>query len=231
MASGGDQPDGNDEINKPSTSQVRDEPDISRNISRRGPFSDFRDNIEIPAREDVINETNGLYLQHLAREISELGMELGNQLRDSRFFTRPSNLRSLRELADRFAESPQRQWVLEQAQNVDLDSLNSQNFQQLLNGLFQEDGATWERVLVLFYFCTDLSIRAIQEKFINYFVRIYNWTTVFFSGRFSYWIQQQGGWSAVLGSPVDYTITAKLSLLGVCCATVLALCYFLKSKK
>lgn len=64
-------------------------------------------------------------------------------------------------------------------------------------GVFKEGGVTWERVLVLFYFCTDLSIRALKEKIVEYFFWIYNWTTLYITRQLSVWIEQEGGWVRV----------------------------------
>ncbi|KAJ8958642.1 hypothetical protein NQ318_016367, partial [Aromia moschata] len=142
--------------------------------------------------QDIVDETNSLYFYHLARQIAEVGLQF--PVENMEYTTPPRNARSLQALANRFVISPQRRWVHEQAQNVDLESLNFNTFQQLLIGLFQEGGITWERVLVLFYFCTDLSIRALQEKLIECFIRLYNWTTYYIRNRLSIWIQEQGGW-------------------------------------
>ncbi|KAF7264236.1 hypothetical protein GWI33_000443 [Rhynchophorus ferrugineus] len=153
-------------------------------------------------------------MKHLGLQASQINPTL------SRYRPGYWNVRNLKTLAADFAQSPQRNWVYEQAQNVDLDSLNFLTFQQLLNGLFEEGGFTWERVLVLFYFCTDISIRAFQEKLVSHFLDIYNWTTVFLSGRFSAWIDSQGGWGTVLHQSANYVSSGAAAAVAFCLAVV-----------
>ncbi|XP_030753432.1 uncharacterized protein LOC115880361 [Sitophilus oryzae] len=205
-------------------------PRPQRSVNRRlNPGYYLQDNLENPPSRETVHEANALYLLMLREQMQELGLEIA-QIDPALGRHRPGfwNARNLRALAGQFAQSPQRLWVYEQAQNVDLDSLNFITFQQLLNGLFEEGGVTWERVLVLFYFCTDLSVRAFQEKFINHFLDIYNWTTVFLSGRFSSWVESQGGWGTVLHRSVNYV--TGTTLVVVCCLAIAAGFWYLKRR-
>lgn len=71
----------------------------------------------------------------------------------------------------------------------------------LMEHLFQQEGGvTWERVIVLFFFCTDISIRALQEQLIRQFQRIQDWTTRFIQETVCTWVELEGGW-------VSYKIT------------------------
>ncbi|XP_023309715.1 bcl-2-like protein 1 [Anoplophora glabripennis] len=211
---------------RPSTSTHNPNENIE-NINRYDRlFNIFRESDQLVASQNVIDETNRLYLYHLTDQMAGAGLRF--PFEDRQYLVIPHNASSLQILVNRFALSPQRRWVHEQAQNVDLDSLNFITFQQLMYGLFQEGGVTWERVLVLFYFCTDLSIRALQEKFVDYFIRIYNWTTSYITRRLSVWVEQEGGWGVVLQTSVDYA--RNFSILGVCAIGVLLMCLYIRSR-
>ncbi|KAJ8974321.1 hypothetical protein NQ317_010917, partial [Molorchus minor] len=159
-------------------------------------FGDIRLDAEDIASQAVIDETNRLYFFHLVRQMLKTRQEFPFEFNEYTII--PQNARSFQVLANHFASSTQRWWVYNQAQNVDIRTLNFNTFQLLVYGLFQKSVATWERVLVLFYFCTDLSIRALREKLLDCFIRLYNWTTCYISSKLSAWVERQGGWDAVL---------------------------------
>lgn len=101
----------------------------------------------------------------------------------------------LRTVSQEFSQTPMRQWVREQAARAPLEQLDFQAFSQLLYGLFQEGGVTWERIVVLFYFCTDLAARAISESLPLRFQMIVEWSLQFFAGdRMIQWVFDHGGW-------------------------------------
>lgn len=133
-------------------------------------------------------------------------------------------------MSDQFARSPMRQWVQEQADSVSLQYLDFNSFSDLLYGLFQEGGVTWERVLVLFFFCADVSIRAFREKLQGQFHDIISWSLQFISGKqFTQWIQDNGGWARVLQSSVDQAY--KLAIIGFCTFGMLAFAAYLWKNK
>ncbi|XP_022920791.1 uncharacterized protein [Onthophagus taurus] len=183
------------------------------------------DEIMFSASHDIIDESHRLYKYHLRREALLSGFSVPEYVIHGRY---PEHMNALIELADRFRASPQRLWVHDQAQNVDLESLNFQSFQDLLDGLFQEGGVTYERVLVLFFFCTDLTIRAFSEKLLEYFHRINQWITSYIGNRLSLWIEEQGGWGAVLHHSV--TTVTKYAFMTFCCLGIIALAIYIKSK-
>lgn len=107
----------------------------SPNEIRCDRFNIPRENNQIVASQNVIDETNRLYIYHLAEELARVGLRF--PFEDRQYLVVPQNASSLQALANHFAISPQRRWVHEQAQNVDWDSLNFNTFQQLMYGLFQ----------------------------------------------------------------------------------------------
>ena len=58
----------------------------------------------------------------------------------------------------------------------------------------QEGGVTSERVVVLFFFCSDLAIRALQNRMRKMFDFITHWSQLYIMENFSVWVQEHGGW-------------------------------------
>lgn len=123
---------------------------------------------------------------------------------------------SLRQVANEFAHSVLRRRVQERAESVCLESLNFNTFSDLLFGLFQEGGVTSERVVVLFFFCSDLAIRALCNRMRERFEFIMYWSQRYIMENFSIWVQEHGGWAAVLQKSVNHVYQcAKISFFCV----------------
>jgi hypothetical protein len=60
--------------------------------------------------------------------------------------------------------------------------------------LLQEGGVTSERVVVLFFFCSDLAIRALRKHLSSMFDYIIYWSQQYIMRNFSVWVQEHGGW-------------------------------------
>lgn len=60
--------------------------------------------------------------------------------------------------------------------------------------VLQEGGVTSERVVVLFFFCSDLAIRALRNRLRRMFEFITHWSQLYIMKKFSVWVQQHGGW-------------------------------------
>jgi hypothetical protein len=60
--------------------------------------------------------------------------------------------------------------------------------------LLQEGGVTSERVVVLFFFCSDLAIRALCNRMREQFDFITYWSQRYIMESFSIWVQEHGGW-------------------------------------
>jgi len=136
----------------------------------------------------------------------------------------------IRHLSEKFANSPLRDQVLAQAQQVDLRTLTLDSFSDILYGLFQEGGVTWERVIVLFFFCADVSLRAVKEKLFGQFANILHWSIRFFSlDVFTRWVQDHGGWVKILQDTIDHTY--KIAVIGFCTVGIIALAALLWKSK
>ncbi|KAK3096449.1 hypothetical protein FSP39_000275, partial [Pinctada imbricata] len=101
--------------------------------------------------------------------------------------------KKLRIWADEFARTKQREKVREEAQRVDIVEMNEVAFSDLLSEAFSGN-ITESRVLFVFFFCSDLAIRALKQKLSDLFSRLLNWSMQFISNKVSQWVQQHGGW-------------------------------------
>ncbi|CAB3369645.1 Hypothetical predicted protein [Cloeon dipterum] len=167
----------------------------------------------------VSDQSRSLYLDFLQRQIRE--DEQQRSLNTSGYSYDPSDS-DLSNLLRRFAQSEERQIIRQQANEVPLDSVSVENFTELLSGLFGEDGiVTYERVLVLFYFCFELCVRAIREYSSRYFHTVMDVCLRFVTGSLSIWVCAQGGWNAICNTVQHKNSGMKCSLVsGILLLTV-----------
>ena len=105
--------------------------------------------------------------------------------------------RDIRSLAETFRRSGGRHQVAEQAASIDLATLTQENLSLLLTQLF-EDGVSPARLLVLFYFISDLAVRAARAGLLHLLTSVTSWSLAFVRGAVSAWVRIRGGWSSVL---------------------------------
>ncbi|XP_072167251.1 uncharacterized protein [Diadema setosum] len=112
--------------------------------------------------------------------------------------------RDLRKLADQFARSPERQRVREKAsETIDDDNITAAMFWDMLSELFFQGQVTRERVVVLFFFCSDVAIFALGQKSVEYFHRFMVWALQFIRRHVCNWVADNGGWDTVLYASVS----------------------------
>lgn len=133
--------------------------------------------------------------------------------------------RTLSEIAEAFSHSAQRARVRDLAESVDLQSLNYISFSNLLFGLFQEGGVSHARVLVLFFFCSDVALRALRENSLRKFQQLVNWMGLFITKWLSVWVLEHGGWAAVLQESAIQVY--QVAVISACAISILALSVFL----
>lgn len=75
--------------------------------------------------------------------------------------------------------------------------MSYEHFSCLLNELFQNGGITRESIVVLFFFCTDVAIRAFSNG-TGTFRRLLRWTFDFIFNYVCQWVQRQGGWVSLM---------------------------------
>lgn len=105
--------------------------------------------------------------------------------------------RELRSLADQFSRSPHRLRVRREAESLDMDTLTRENLFGLMSELFR-DGYSGERLVTLFFFCSDLVLRALRRSVAELRWRVVAWVWEFFRDRVCTWVRERGGWEAVL---------------------------------
>ncbi|CAH1797150.1 unnamed protein product [Owenia fusiformis] len=113
----------------------------------------------------------------------------------------------LKEMADAFEKSKERQVIRDRANRVGLDEVdNQEGFYDLLTELFTTGGdvrITRERIMVLFVYISDLAIRFIKEKAMEYLKKMMTWAISFMRQKICTWVQEQGGWGNVLRNGVN----------------------------
>jgi len=133
-------------------------------------------------------------------------------------------------LTDSFRRSGGRQEVSRRAAMVDLGSLSQENLTLMLSELFHDGGITQERILVLFYFCADLAVRAVKSGLLTIVSSLTKWSLAFIRGPVSAWVRCCGGWADVLRLMMTQTnepstnstinqvafVSACAAVMGVC---------------
>lgn len=71
-----------------------------------------------------------------------------------------------------------------------------EQFHDLLCELWLGGGLTRERVVVLFFFCSDLAIRLLQQGR-DFVARCFDWSMRFVTEHVSLWVEQHGGWVGI----------------------------------
>lgn len=107
--------------------------------------------------------------------------------------------RQLSRLADEFARSRERQRVKQQAEALSMNTVTRENLIALMTELFH-DGFSRERLVTLFFFCSDLIIKAMRDTQEGGGIRweILGWVWEFFCDRVCAWVREHGGWENVL---------------------------------
>ena len=114
-------------------------------------------------------------------------------------------------LAERFGRTAGREEVRQRAEQADLASLDQEGFTAMLSELFQDGGVTQERILVLFFFCSDLAVRAARAGLRAVLARLTRWSCSFVRTVVAGWVACRGGWERLL-QPV---VTPGLAQLGL----------------
>ena len=122
-------------------------------------------------------------------------------------------------LAERFQRSGGREEVRRRADMVDISSINQENLTLMLTELFQ-DGVTQERLLVLFFFCSDLTLRALRVGMASLVSRLTDWVLAFIRSVVAGLVRCQGGWQSLLSSFPSYPASRSLAILSLSAAMV-----------
>lgn len=129
--------------------------------------------------------------------------------------------RDLQVLADQFARSHERLLVRQLAEEVEFSTLDKQKFITMLSELFKGGQVTRERILVLFFFCSDVAIFAIRSGAGKLISSLTEWSLLFIKDQVCSWVQNNGGWREVLRSGMNLV---QQSLVVGTCAMLIACC-------
>ena len=80
-----------------------------------------------------------------------------------------------------------------------LNLLKKSGMDTMLTELFQ-DGVTQERLLVLFFFCSDLTLRALKAGLVNLASSLTDWVSAFIRRVVACLVRCRGGWVSLLSS-------------------------------
>jgi len=134
--------------------------------------------------------------------------------------------RELQALADAFGRSPGRLLVRQRAEEVDIRTLDREKFWSLLKALFSNGQITQERILVLFFFCSDVAILAIRQRATALVEQLTRWSLEFIRQQICSWVQENGGWSAVLKSGLN--VVQQTAVIGTCAALFLCCVIYIR---
>ncbi|XP_033749714.1 apoptosis regulator BAX-like [Pecten maximus] len=162
-------------------------------------------------KEDIKEESKELFERFVYDEISREHLHLPDDLETLSGISTPQGYknptwakygRELRVMADEFAETKERQRIKKRAGNVDMNSATYESFSDMLSELFFSGGMssaiTRERLVVLFFFCSDIVIRSLKAKATDLFRKFIEWSTQFITSKVAEWIERLGGWGTVL---------------------------------
>uniref|UniRef100_T1J047 Homeobox domain-containing protein n=1 Tax=Strigamia maritima TaxID=126957 RepID=T1J047_STRMM len=136
--------------------------------------------------------------------------------------------RDLRVLADEFARSRERCLVRERANQVDVNSVTKDNFFRLMEELF-EGGVSRSRVVVLFFFCSDVAINALRSNVVEIFHKFVSWALAFITNTITKWVEDFGGWGKVLSQSFNLVYKCSVVVIGV--AIVVTAGFLIAKKK
>ena len=121
--------------------------------------------------------------------------------------------RDLRRIAEQFEKSKERESIKKRADDVNLESIRYEEFHHLLQNLFS-NGVSRERIVVLFFFCSDLAYRAATSGTFHLCRLLFTWSLTFVIDRVCLWVQTQGGWAVVLGEYFPRFAVTACAVLG-----------------
>jgi len=197
--------------------------------------SEESDDLDDDEEVEEAEEGEVLYRQFLARRMAEERLmdngigsmdvrrrgrrrtEIDGQTTPRRAAVREEVREDLATLAERFARSEGREAVRRRADQVELGSISQENFSQLLSELFHDGGITQERILVLFFFCSDLALRALRAGLRATLSKLTRWSVAFLRGTVAAWVRCKGGWDKLLSGS---TSNRQVLLLGASLALV-----------
>ena len=94
----------------------------------------------------------------------------------------------------------------------------------MLSELFEGGKITRERIMVLFFFCSDVAARALELDIGGSLslCQLFTWSIAFILDVICNWVQRQGGWAVVLGDYIPRFAVNIFAAIGVvACAVII----------
>lgn len=131
----------------------------------------------------------------------------------------------LRRIAEEFEKTRLRQSVKDRAEQVKLSDIKRENFFELLEELFQ-DKITREKIVILFFFCTDVALRAatLAQELV---IKLMGWSFSYIINTVCSLVYKLGGWDKVLFYQLPSILISCCAALAICSLVV----YLKKSLK
>lgn len=132
--------------------------------------------------------------------------------------------RDLRRIADQFERSRERRNIRIEASRVDLSHIGYHSFREMLSELFEGGKITRERIMVLFFFCSDVAARALEVDVGGSLSisQLFTWSMAFILDFICTWVQRQGGWAVVLGDYIPRLAINVFAAIGFfACAIII----------
>lgn len=73
---------------------------------------------------------------------------------------------------------------------------------------------TRERVLVVFFFCSDLALMALQQQAVQVFRNLMRWSNEYITGGLTSWVRNQGGWVLTEALSLSFSLRQYLLITG-----------------
>ncbi|ESO86707.1 hypothetical protein LOTGIDRAFT_235302 [Lottia gigantea] len=126
--------------------------------------------------------------------------------------------RELRIMADEFARTRSRE-------EIGVENITYEQFKELLSELFSQGHITKERVMMLFFFCSDVAVRTVSCS-VEMCKRFMHWSLTFITQCVCRWVRENGGWEDVLVVDRMPTLRPVLAAGAVCCVVYFAVKYY-----
>ncbi|KAF8788502.1 Apoptosis regulator Bcl-2 like protein [Argiope bruennichi] len=104
---------------------------------------------------------------------------------------------TIREIANEFAQSRERQRIKEEADKVNLSTINYQGFYTILEEVFRQ-GVNKYNVVALFYFCADVLIKCVKSQLKDIGIKLFKWAIQYIVNRVCAWVARHGGWEKAI---------------------------------
>ena len=121
--------------------------------------------------------------------------------------------RDLKRIAEQFEKSKERDAIKRKAEEVNLHAIEYEGFRSLLLDLFRE-GISRAKIIVLFFFCSDLAFRSATLGTTQRCCKLFTWSLAFIMDVVCDWVRRQGGWGVVLGEYVPKFFMTACAVLG-----------------